>query len=97
MGDQSQHSRFQALFESALQNYESQTGTVLADHPLARQLQNCDSVDSVTTVLQARAQAFREFHGDDGKIMKSLNRVVSVLYTLSAGSVLGEATRLVRR
>jgi hypothetical protein len=96
MDGQSQPSRFQALFESALQNYQNQTGTVLADHPLARQLQNCDSVDSVTTVFQAQARAFREFHGDDGKIMKSLNRVVAVLCTLSVGSVLGEATGLVR-
>ena len=97
MGDQSQSARFQALFESALQDYQTQTGTILADHPLAQQLQNCDSVDSVTTVLQEQARAFSEFRGTDGNLMKSLKHVVSVLYTLSDSSVLGEAIGLVRR
>jgi hypothetical protein len=96
MDDQSQSSRFQALFESALQDYQSQTGTTLADHPLAQQLQNCDSADSVTAVLQEKARALSEFRGDDGKTMKSLNRVVSVLYPLSASSALGDAIGLVR-
>jgi hypothetical protein len=52
MGDQLQCSRFRALFESALQDYQKQTGTLLADHPLAHQLQICESVESVTAVLQ---------------------------------------------
>jgi hypothetical protein len=96
MDDLSQSSRFQALFESALQDYQRQTGTILADHPLAVQLQNCDSVDSVTTLLQEQARTFSEFRGSDGKIMKSLKRVVAVLYTLSASTALGEAIGLVR-
>ena len=97
MGDQLQSSHFQALFEAALQEYQHQTGTILPDHPLARQLQNCDSIDSVTAVLQEQARAFSEFRGNDGKIMKSLKHVVSVLYTLSASTVLGEAIGLVSR
>src|SRR5579863_9786494 len=97
MGDQLQSSRSQALFESALQDYQRQTGTILPDHPLAHQLQNCDSVDSVTAVLQEQARAFSEFRGTDGKIMKSLKHVVSVLFTLSDSTVLGEAIGLVRR
>ena len=97
MGDLSQPSRFQALFESALQDYQTQTGTILVNHPLAQQLQNCDSIDSVTAVLQEQARAFSEFRGNDGKIMKSLKHVVSVLYKLSVSTVLGEAIGLVRR
>jgi hypothetical protein len=91
MGDQSQSSHFKVLFEAALKDYQSQTGTILADHPLALQLQICDSIESVTAVLQAQARAFSEFRGDDGKIMKSLNHVVSVLYSFSASTTLGEA------
>ena len=97
MGDPSQSSRFQALFESALQDYQRQTGTKLADHPLAQQLQNCDSVDSVVAVLQEQARAFSEFRGSDGKVMKSLKRVVSVLHTLTDSTILGEIIGLVRR
>ena len=97
MGDQSQSSRFQALFESALKDYQSQTGTILANHPLAQQLQSCDSIESVTAVLQAQARAFSELRGDGGKIMKSLKHVVSDLYSLSASTALGEAIGIVRR
>jgi hypothetical protein len=95
MADHSQSSRFQVLFESALQDYQNQTGTTLADHPLAEKLQYCDSVESVTAVLQEQAQEFSKFRGDDGKFMKSLKSVVSVLYTLSASTALGEAIGLV--
>jgi hypothetical protein len=85
MGDQSQSSHFRALFESALQDYQSQTGTALVSHPLAEKLQNCDSVESVTAVLQDQARVFSEFRGDNGRITKSLKGVVAVLYPLSAG------------
>ena len=96
MGDQSQSSCFQLLFESALQEYQNQTGTSLASHPLAEKLQDCHSIESITTVLQEQATAFSEFRGGDGRIMKSLKTVVSVVYTLSVSTALGEAVGLVR-
>ena len=52
MTDHSASHRFQALFESALQAYESKTGITLAQHPLAVDLQDCHSVDDITTLLQ---------------------------------------------
>src|SRR6266851_7196133 len=97
MADQSQSSRFRVFFESALQDYQNQTGTTLVNHPLAEKLQYCDSVDSVTAVLQDQAQAFTEFRGGDGRIMKSLKTVVLVLDSLSSSTALGEAIGLVRR
>ena len=97
MSNQSQSSRFRVLFESALLDYQNQTGTTLASHPLAEKLQNCDSVESVTAVLQEQTRAFTEFRGGDNRIMKSLKSVVSALYTLSASTALGEAIGLVRR
>jgi len=83
-------STFLVLFDTALQDYEKQTGTKLADHPLAKQLEVCDSVGSITDFLQERTRAFREFRGEDGKLMRSLKRIVHVLYNLSASTVLGE-------
>ena len=97
MDDQSQSPRFRALFDSALQDYQSQTCTTLFSHPLAEKLQHCDSVESVTAVLQEQARAFSDFRGGDGRIMKSLRTVVSVLYTLSENSALSGAIGLVRR
>src|SRR5579863_3502338 len=97
MDHQSQSSRFRALFDSALQDYQRQTSTTLSSHPLAEKLQHCNSVESVTAVLQEQARAFSDFRGGDGRIMKSLKTVVSVLYTLSENSGLGEAIGLVRQ
>jgi hypothetical protein len=91
MSDQSGPSRLQVLFESAFQDYEKQTGIVLAKHPLAEQLQECDSVESVTAVLHGQTQAFSEFRGKD-KFMKLLRNAVSILHKLSA-----TADGLVRR
>jgi hypothetical protein len=88
MSDQLGSSRFEALFESALHDYEKQTGIPLAKHPLAEQFQNCQSVESVTTLLQEQARAFSEFRGSD-KIMKSLKSVVSALSRVSAVTTLG--------
>ena len=78
-----QTSSFQGLFNAALHDYQIQTGNNLIDHPLAKQLESCDSADSITAILQEQAQIFRDFRGDDGKFMKSLKCSVNVLYTLS--------------
>jgi hypothetical protein len=87
---------FRPLFNAALQDYAKKTGTKLDDHPLAKQLENCDSVDSISFVLQQQAQRFYQFRGEDGKIMTSLKAAVQVLYTLSTSTVLGEGIGMVR-
>ena len=87
---------FQDIFNAALEDYETQTGTRLVGHPFARQLEAPNSVDSITAALREQAQIFREFRGDDGKIMKSLKSSVDVLYTLSNSTILGEGIGLVR-
>ena len=95
MSDQSGPSRLQVLFEAALQDYESQTGVLLVKHPLAEQLQNCDSVESVAAVLREQTQVFSEFHGR-GKILKLLKNAVSALHKLSATADLSHGIGLVR-
>lgn len=83
MSDQSGSSHLRVLFETALQDYETQTGEALAKHPLAKQLQDCGSVESVAAVLNKQAQEFSKFREKD-KIMKPLKTVLSVLHQLSA-------------
>ena len=80
-------SMFQSLFDAALRNYEKQTGMKLIEHPLARKLENCNSVESITAVLEEQARAFSEFRRDDDKVMKPLKRVVQVLHSLSTDLV----------
>lgn len=97
MATLSENTVFESLFQSALEDYEKQTGINLAGHPLAVQLDGCDTVDSINEVLQEQARSFREFRGSDNKIMKSLRRAVQVLHKLSGTAVFGEAIGLVRR
>ena len=86
MSQPSSASSFQSLFNAALQDYTNQTGIGLNEHPFAKQLEACDSVDSITVVLQEQARIFHEFRGDDGKLMGSLKYSVNILYTLSVST-----------
>ena len=95
MTDQSELSPLRVLFEAALQDYKNQTGIALDKHPLAKHLQDCNSVDSFISVLREQKQAFSEFWGKD-KIMKPLKSAVSTLYKLSAVANFGQAIGLVR-
>jgi hypothetical protein len=87
---------FQALFESALQAYQAKTGITLAEHALAVQLQNCNTVESIATLVQSQAQAFSDYQECD-RIMKSIKTIVSILTSLSAAAPLANAVGLVRQ
>jgi hypothetical protein len=90
-------STFRILFDAALQDYKDKTGNILTDHPIARQLETCESVDSIITILQEQARSFRESRGNDGRLMKALNSSVDVLCAPSISSALNEAIGLVVR
>lgn len=96
MSDQLGSSHLQSLFDAALKDYEAKTGIALDKHPFAEELQNCDSVESVTTVLNKQTETFNEFRGKD-KILKPLKNTLSVLHKLSAAAELGKDVGLVRR
>jgi len=87
---------FLLLYNSALQDYTTQTGANLIDHPFAKQLEKCESVDAISSLLLENVRRFHEFRTEDGKIIKSLKRAVHVLHTLSTSTVLGEGIGLVR-
>jgi len=87
---------FLLLYNSALEDYTSQTGTSLVDHPFAKRLENCESVDSILSLLQENVRRFHEFRREDGKIIKSLKCAVRVLHILSTSTALGESIGLVR-
>jgi hypothetical protein len=97
MGDQSASSRFRSLFEAAVKDYEKKTKTKLVDHPLCQRLISCDTVESITAILQEQTHAFRKFRGDDGRVMKLLKSAVHILHTLSDSTLLGEAIGIVSR
>ncbi|KAI9454246.1 hypothetical protein BJY52DRAFT_1225217 [Lactarius psammicola] len=75
---------FEAIFTSALRAYKKQTKKDIASHPLAAQLQTCDSPESILSVLQAQVQVFDQSRSADERFTKWLDPTVNVLYAFSA-------------
>ena len=92
MANQSASVSFQTLLESALLQYEKKTGVTLSKHPLALQLQSCNSVEDLNTILQDKAKDVRESE----RIIKSMKTIVSILTPLSSVASLPDAVGLVR-
>jgi len=88
---------FLLLYHSALRDYTTQTDTNIINHPFSKQLEQCESAESISksisSLLQENVPRFRR---EDGKITKSLNCAVRVLHKLSTSTVLGESIGLVR-
>jgi len=85
-----------ARLESALHAYEETAGVILAEHPLAVELQSCHSVESSATLLKYEAQSFGDPLGESDRITRAIERIVSILFTLSSIN-LGDADSLVRQ
>ena len=77
-------SRFQAIFDAALKSYQKQTKTDLLAHPLASQLQSCNSTSAILAMLQDQVQQFDKSRSGDESLTKWLTPTVNVLCTLSA-------------
>jgi hypothetical protein len=92
--DQSGSTRFRARFDSALQTYQQTTGMTLAEHPLAVQLQSCNSTKSIMTIFECETRASSDILRRD-RIMEALESIVSTLFTLSTTAPFGDAIGLV--
>ncbi|KAH9954485.1 hypothetical protein BC827DRAFT_960669 [Russula dissimulans] len=84
------HSRFDLVFNSALDAYTKRTRQYLPSHPLLSRLQSCDSAEAVLAVLREQIPTFR--YSDDTFSMW-LIPTVNVLHAFSAN--LGEGVGLV--
>ncbi|KAI0287574.1 hypothetical protein BC826DRAFT_916943 [Russula brevipes] len=83
---------FTAIFEEALGEYKRLTKEDLANHPLAKQLDDCMTPNSVLSLIRKQATKFDEFKSGNDKLMKWVNPIV---HTLSAcSSVLGDGLGL---
>ncbi len=95
MNDQSGSSSLPVLFEVALKAYKQQTGIELAKHALAERLQDCNSVKDVAAVLRDQVQEFKEFREKSDKIMKPIEKILTVLHKISSVASLGHDAGLV--
>jgi hypothetical protein len=77
-------SNFKVIFEQALKAYTKKTKQDLTAHPLATQLQECDSPAAIVTILQGQIDQFRQSQSGDERLQKWLNPTINVLYSFSA-------------
>jgi len=75
---------FQSIFNTALEAYENKTKKKLLTHPLATQLQSCDSTAAVLSIFQELMQQFDQRHCTDERLRNWLNPTVDVLFSFSA-------------
>jgi hypothetical protein len=81
-------SNFQ-LVTKALAEYVEQTGLDLTKNPFIDKLQNCNSAEAISELLQDRAKAFKEYRDGNRKLINCLNPLVQFLSTFSG--ILGES------
>jgi hypothetical protein len=85
-------SNFQLIINNALDAYKKRTKDDLLAHPLASQLQACDSPDAILAVLQQQVQGIDQSRSGD-RWTKWLDPTVNVLFAFS--STLGAGVGLV--
>ena len=88
----SSSSSFHPIINNALEAYEKRTKKNLLSHPLAEQLQTCNTPGAILLVLQQQVQEIKLQSGDE-MLTKYLDPTVKVLYTFT--EVLGEGVGLV--
>jgi hypothetical protein len=75
---------FETIFTAALKAYKKQTKKDIATHPLAAELQSCDSSSAIIAILRTQIQTFDQSQGADEKWTKWLDPTVNVLFAFSA-------------
>ena len=89
----SSSNNFQLIFNDALKVYEKRTKKDLLAHPLASQLQACDSPAAILAILQQQVQGLDQSRSGGDRWTKLLDPTINVLYTFSA--TLGEGVGMV--
>lgn len=90
----SSSSNFHLILNDALDTYKKLTKKDLREHPLAAQLQTCDSPSAILAVLQQQAQEEERSRITDERWTKWLDPTVKVLHAFV--SILGAAGGPVR-
>jgi hypothetical protein len=76
-------SNFQLIINNALNEYKKRTKNDLLAHPLASQLQACDSPSSIISVLNQQIQGLDQSRSNDERWARWLDPTVNVLYAFS--------------
>ena len=76
-------SNFQSIFDAAVKAYERKTKNDLLAHPLAAQLQACNSPGDILAALQEKVKEFDQSRGADERLSQWLDPTINVLYSFS--------------
>ncbi|KAF8497781.1 hypothetical protein F5888DRAFT_1803244 [Russula emetica] len=85
-------SNFQLIFDNALKAYEKRTKKDLLTHPLAAQLQRCNSPSSILDILQEQVQELNQSQRRNERWTRWLDPTVKVLHAFS--ETLGKSVTL---
>jgi hypothetical protein len=80
----SSSSNFQLILNNALDKYKKRTKNDLLAHPLAAQLQSCNSPSAILAVLQQQLQGLGQSQSSDERWSRWLDPTVNVVYALSS-------------
>jgi hypothetical protein len=75
---------FQLIINNALDKYKKRTKNDLLAHPLAAQLQSCDSPSAIIAILQQQVQTLDQSRSSDERWSNWLDPTVNVLYALNS-------------
>jgi hypothetical protein len=87
-------SNFNVIFDKALKAYKVKTKQDLATHPLAKQLNLCDSPAAILTILQDQVRHFEKSRSGDERLRRWLGPTINVLYAFT--ETLGVGVGIVR-
>ena len=74
---------FQLIINNALDKYKKRTKRDLLAHPLAAQLQSCDSPSAILVILQQQVQGLDQSRISDERWSTWLDPTINVLYALN--------------
>jgi hypothetical protein len=88
--DSIEPSNLKQILDAALSDYKKTTGNELLDQPLATEVQRCDTVNDVLTILQDQAKELQQFKDGDHRLMEQIGPLTQVLFAFSGTLGVGD-------
>ncbi|KAF8269894.1 hypothetical protein EI94DRAFT_882147 [Lactarius quietus] len=81
-----------SILDVALSEYRKNTGKDLLSHPIAIELQRCDTIDGILAILQRQANTVEQLRDGNPRLMKWISSSVHILNAFSG--TLGDGVSL---
>ena len=84
----------ESILDVALSEYKKNTGKDLKSHPIAIELQRCNTIDGIMVILQRQANTVEQLRDSNPRLMKWIRSSVHIINAFS--DTLGDGVSLVR-